>query len=175
VAAAGLHGGLIVDPLHPHHFIWQDGTRYFLMGYECDFLWILKPAEMRKLVDFEGNAVGVLDTFAGRVHVRWVPEAAVSSLGLLAYFIEFLKVSARFDAWVADCPLEYTSGNAPQKRDVLGTILLSLLAGHWRYAQIGAIRGDGVNPGLPGMTKVASEDSVRRAMKALDKESSGYG
>jgi hypothetical protein len=47
-------------------------------------------------------------------------------------------------------------------RDVLGTILLSVLAGHWRYAHISALRGDGVNPGLLGRTKVASEDSVRR-------------
>ena len=97
----------------------------------------------------------------------------MSSLGLLAYFIEFLKVNGRFDAWVADCPLHYTSGNAPQKRDVLGAILLSVLAGHWRYAHISAIRGDGVNPGLLGMTKVVSEDSVRRAMKTLDEERSG--
>jgi hypothetical protein len=119
------------------------------------------------------GVVGSLDTFAGKVQVRWVPEAAVSSLGLLPYFIEFLKVSGRFDSWVADCPLEYQSGNAPQKRDVLGTILLSVLAGHWRYAHISAIRGDGVNPGLLGMTKVMSEDSVRRAMKALDEERSG--
>ena len=111
--------------------------------------------------------------FAGKVQVRWVPEAAVSSLGLLPYFIEFLKVSGRFDSWVADCPLEYRSGNAPQKRDVLGTILLSVLAGHWGYAHISAIRGDGVNPGLLGMNKVMSEDSVRRAMKALDEEGSG--
>jgi hypothetical protein len=55
----------------------------------------------------------------------------------------------------------------------LGTVLLSVLAGHWRYAHISAIRGDGVNPGLLGMTKVVSEDSVRRAMKALDEERSG--
>jgi hypothetical protein len=119
------------------------------------------------------GAVGSLDTFAGKVHVRWVPEAAVSSLGLLPYFIEFLKVSGRFDAWVADCPLDYTSGNASQKRDVLGTILLSVLAGHWRYAHISAIRSDGVNPALLGMTKVVSEDSARRAMKALDEARSG--
>ena len=143
------------------------------MSDKSALLAIHPEGEPRK-ADFEGSkAVGSLDTFAGKVHVRWVPEAAVSSLGLLPYFIEFLKVSGRFDAWVADCPLEYTSGNAPQKRDVLGTILLSVLAGHWRYAHISAIRSDGVNPGLLGMRKVASEDSVRRAMKALDKESSG--
>ena len=36
-----VHGGLRVDPQHPHHFIHEDGTRYFLMGYECDWLWAL--------------------------------------------------------------------------------------------------------------------------------------
>jgi hypothetical protein len=113
-----------------------------------------------------------LDTFGGKIQVKWVPEGAVSALGQMAFFIEFLKTSGLFDAWVNDCPLRYTSPNAPSKRDVLGTILLSVLAGHWRYAHISAIRGDGVNPGLLGMTKVASEDSVRRALKGIDVEQS---
>ncbi len=114
-----------------------------------------------------------LDTFAGKVHVKWSPEATVSSLGLMPFFIEFLKTSGLFDKWVEDCPLRYTSGNAPEKRDVLGTLVLSVLAGHWRYAHISAIRADGVNPGLLGMSGVASEDSVRRGMKAMDEAASG--
>ena len=113
-----------------------------------------------------------LDTFGGKVHLKWVPEACVSSLGQMAFFIEFLKTSGKFDEWVEDCPLRYKSPNAPEKRDVLGTILLSVLSGHWRYAHINAIRGDGVNPELLGMTAVASEDSVRRAMKAMEAEPS---
>jgi len=36
-----VHGGLRVDPEHPHHFLFEDGTRHFLMGYECDWLWAL--------------------------------------------------------------------------------------------------------------------------------------
>ena len=92
-----------------------------------------------------------LDTFAGKIHFRWEPDAGVSTLGQMAFFIEFLKTSGLFDEWVKDCPLEYTSANAPQKRDVLGTILLSVLSGHWRYAHISAVRGDGVNPELLGM------------------------
>jgi hypothetical protein len=119
------------------------------------------------------EAEGSLDTFAGKVRVKWVPEAAVSGLGLMVFFIEFLKTSGLFDKFVEDCPLSYNSANAPEKRDVLGTLLLSVLAGHWRYAHINAIRADGVNPELLGMTKVASEDSVRRAMKALDEADSG--
>ncbi len=36
-----IHGGLMIDAEHPYHFIYQDGTRYFLLGYECDWLWAL--------------------------------------------------------------------------------------------------------------------------------------
>ena len=114
-----------------------------------------------------------LDTFAGKIQLKWVPGAAVSSLGLMPFFIEFLKTSGLFDQWVEDCPLNYSSGNAPTKRNVLGTLLLSVLNGHWRYAHINAIRGDGVNPGLLGMSKVASEDSIRRAMKAMGEATNG--
>ncbi len=113
-----------------------------------------------------------LDTFAGNIQFRWAPDAEVSSLGQMAFFIEFLKTSGLFENWVKDCPLQYTSANAPQKRDVLGTILLAVLAGHWRYAHISALRGDGVNPELLGMTKVASEDSVRRGLSAMKEEES---
>src|ERR1017187_6907033 len=81
-------------------------------------------------------------TVAGKVNVGWVPEAAVSGLGLMVDLIEFLKTSGLFDKFVEDCPLSYTSANAPEKRDVLGTLLLSVLAGHWRYAHINAIRAD---------------------------------
>ena len=114
-----------------------------------------------------------LDTFAGKIQFRWAPDAEVSSLGQMAFFIEFLKTSGLFENWVKDCPLQYSSPNAPHKRDVLGTILLSVLAGHWRYAHISALRGDGVNPELLGMTKVASEDSVRRGLSAMQAEESG--
>ena len=128
-------------------------------------------------VQIAGNqpaeTVTSVDTFAGKIHVKWAPEATVSSLGLMPFFIEFLKTSGLFDKWVEDCPLRYTSGNAPDKRNVLGTLLLAVLAGHWRYAHINAIRSDGINPELLGMTAVASEDSVRRGMKAMDEAESG--
>ena len=57
-----------------------------------------------------------LDTFAGPVHVEWDPDAAVTPLGHLAFFAEYLKAGGRFDALVADSPLYYTSPNAPPKR-----------------------------------------------------------
>lgn len=36
-----IHGRLIVDSSNPYHFVYEDGTRYFMMGYECDWLWAL--------------------------------------------------------------------------------------------------------------------------------------
>ena len=66
-------------------------------------------------------------------------------MGQLAFFIEYLKHGGLFDGWVAGCPLYLTSPNIPSKRDVLGTVLLSVLAEHWRYAHITALRADAVN------------------------------
>jgi Transposase DDE domain group 1 len=108
------------------------------------------------------------DTFAGRVHVEWDDTAPVTPLGQLPFFIDYLKQGGLFDGWVADCPLFLTSPNAPGKRDLLGTVLLSVLAGHHRYAHITALRCDPVNPPLLGMRRVVSEDSVRRSLKKMD-------
>lgn len=35
------HGALMVDSAHPHHFVWQDGTRHYPMSYECDWIYAL--------------------------------------------------------------------------------------------------------------------------------------
>jgi hypothetical protein len=99
--------------------------------------------------------------------VEWDPAAPLTPYGQLAFFIDYLKAGNLFDALVADCPLSYTSPNAPEKRDVLGTTMLSVLAGHKRYAHITALRNDGVLPELLGMKKIVSEDAVRRAFKAI--------
>src|SRR5689334_1638292 len=110
----------------------------------------------------------VAETFAGRVHVEWDSTAPVTPLGQLPFFIEYLKQGGLFDGWVADCPLSFSSPNAPRKRDLLGTVLLSVLAGHRRYAHITALRCDPVNPPLLGMRKVLSEDAVRRNLGKID-------
>jgi len=111
-----------------------------------------------------------IDTYAGKIHVEWDPQAAVTPLGQLPFFISFLKVSGLYDDFVASCPLSYTSPNAPGRRDVLGTLLMSVLAGHHRYAHITSLRFDSVNPELLGMTRVISEDATRRALKAMDEQ-----
>ena len=102
------------------------------------------------------------------VGFTWDATAPVTPFGQLPFFIEYLKQGGLFDGWVADCPLSLTSPNAPRKRDLLGTVLLSVLAGHRRYAHITALRGDPVNPPLLGMRKVLSEDAVRRNLGKIE-------
>jgi hypothetical protein len=108
------------------------------------------------------------DTFGGRVHVEWDATSPVTPLGQLPFFIDYLKQGGLFDAWVAGCPLGLSSPNAPGKRDVLGTLLLSTLTGHHRYAHVTSLRCDAVNPPLLGMDKLVSEDSLRRNLAKID-------
>ncbi len=131
------------------------------------------PAGEQPIVELADDEPLAADTFAGRLHLEWEPAAPVTVLakagmGQLAFFIEYLKQGGLFDGWVAGFPLQLTSPNAPSKRDVLGTVLLSVLAGHWRYAHITAPRADAVNAPLLGMKKVVSEDAVRRALGKID-------
>src|SRR5271165_4256911 len=101
------------------------------------------PGEQSLVVANERLGGVDLDSFFGPVRVEWDHEAALTPLGQLPFFIHFLKTSGLFDALVADCPLRYGSPNAPKKRDVVGTAML-------------------------GMSKIVSEDAVRRAFKAIE-------
>lgn len=108
------------------------------------------------------------DTYRGRVHIEWDSDAPVTPMGQLAFFVDFLKTADLFEPWVSQSPLTYTSNNAPQPVDVLGTLLLSVLSGHWRYSHMATLRCDRVNPGLLGMSKVVSVDSARRSFVNKD-------
>jgi hypothetical protein len=109
-----------------------------------------------------------VDTVGQRFHVEWDPQAPVTPLGQLVFFSQFLAAGGLYSQWVANCPLHYTSPNAPRHADLLGTWTLATLSGAWRYAHVTALRGDRVNPPGLGMDKVVSEDSLRRAFQDAD-------
>ncbi|MBF0266674.1 MAG: hypothetical protein HQL46_15535 [Gammaproteobacteria bacterium] len=90
----------------------------------------------------------------------------------ITFFIQFLKLGGRFDPWVEDCPLYYSSNNSPEKVDVLGSLFLSILSGHTRYAHLTNLMSDRVNSKLLGMNKIVSEDSARIALRRIN-ESAG--
>lgn len=108
-----------------------------------------------------------LSTPGGRFHERWDEGGSATAMGQLAFFAEFLEVTGLFACWADGCPLSYTSPNAPGVVDILGTWLLSILDGQRRYAHIGGLRGDEVAPQILGMDKIVSDESLRRALRAL--------
>ena len=114
----------------------------------------------------------VVDTMGGRVHVRWDETAQATPHGQIVFFAEFLATAGVFDRWVQGCPLHYSSPNASSPRDVLGTLMLGILAGSKRYAHIAGVRGDAVAAKALGLQGMVSEDSVRRALKAMTPEAS---
>jgi len=116
--------------------------------------------------------VMAVDTVGGLIQVHWDQQSQATPNGQLVFFSEFLQATGLYQAWLKSCPLVYTSGNAFNLTDILGTWLLAILAGHKRYAHITALRGDGVCPDLLGMTKIISEDALRRALARMDAEQS---
>jgi len=106
-------------------------------------------------------------TPGGKFQVRWGEGGSVTALGQLAFFAEFLEVSGLFERWVDGCPMNYSSPNAPAVRDVLGTWLLSILDGQKRYAHVACLRGDAVAPEILNMSKIISDESLRRALAHL--------
>ena len=108
------------------------------------------------------------DTPGGRYHVRWDDSAPATPLGQLVFFAQFLNAGELFSRLCAEAPLAFSSPNAPRVADVLGTLVLSILAGHSRYAHVNALRFDAVTPPLLGLQKLVSEDSARRALQKVD-------
>ena len=84
--------------------------------------------------------------------MRWSLDEAVTPLGQVPFFIDYLKQTDLFDPYVATCPLQFTSRNAPRVRDVLGTMVLSIVTGGRPYAHVNALRHDGIDPSLLGLT-----------------------
>jgi len=112
-----------------------------------------------------------VDTPGGRFHAEWDDQAPVTREGQLIFFFQFLHTGGRWVEFLRDCPLHYTGNRGSGARNVMGTALLSILCGHWRYAHINAVRGDGINPGLLGMKGTVSEDAVRLGIGRIDEES----
>lgn len=126
------------------------------------------PASETKIPPQFPSGTWPLDTPGGRFYAEWDDQAPVTRDGQLIFFFQFLQAGGRWEEFLRDCPLHYTGNRGSGALNVMGTVLLSVLSGHWRYAHINALRGDGINPGLLGMSGTVSEDAVRLAMGRID-------
>ena len=129
-----------------------------------------KGERLARLSDTAGR--WPVDTPGGRFYAEWDAQAPVTREGQLMFFFQFLEAGDRWRPFLADCPLAYDGNRGSGKLNVMGTLLLSVLCGHWRYAHINSVRGDTVNAALLGMDKIVSEDVVRAALKRMDEAQS---
>jgi len=98
-----------------------------------------------------GNAPPLMsvDTEGGRYHVQWDDSAPMTPLGQLVFFAQFLHAGGRWEDFCSEAPFGFTSPNAPSHEDVLGSLALSILCGHTRYAHVNALRFDTMTPAPP--------------------------
>jgi len=77
---AGQHGGIVVKPENPQYFYYQDGNPYFLMAFECDWLYALdyhnekslpKTEHLMNLVKENGFNQVVMNVFSYDVNWKW--------------------------------------------------------------------------------------------------------
>ena len=114
------------------------------------------------------NLKGKVETKNGPIYWQYDEQAPMTLQGFLPFFSQYLETSGIFESWVKDCPLNYTSNNAPAKKDVLGTALLSVLSGHTRYAHTSSLYGDSVAAEILGINKIVSHDSLMRGLAKLE-------
>ena len=100
--------------------------------------------------------------------VEWSDCSRATPLGGMAYFGHFLHANGLLDDLVSDCPLDYTSNNAPKPQQVVGTFVCSILKGARRYAHLSQIYGDTLCAETLGIKGgFVSEDSVRRGFRKM--------
>lgn len=130
------------------------------------------PVGEQVLEAVKGGHRWPVDTPGGRFFAQWEAESPVTREGQLIFFFQFLQVGARWEEFLRHCPLFYSGNRGSGARNVMGTLLLSVLCGHWRYVHINSVRGDQLNPTLLGMDGTVSEDAVRAALKRMDEATS---
>lgn len=115
---------------------------------------------------------GKLLTCGGSLSYRWDEDVPITFHGHMSFFAEFLHAGGLFERFVRKCPLSYSSNNAPEVGDVLGTMIMSVLSGHTRYRHAQSLYGDKVAASLLGIGKIVSYDSFRKAFAKADAEKS---
>ena len=87
-----------------------------------------------------------MDTPGGRYHAEWDEASPVPREGSWWFFVQFLKAGGRWENFLKDWPLTDPGNRGRGANNVMGTALLNVLSGHWRYAHANGVPGDLLHP-----------------------------
>ena len=114
-------------------------------------------------------AAGVqkIETLGGDYALKWDDETQMSVNAHAALLSQFAKAGGFFDRLVETCPMRLTSNNAPEVRDLIATVMVSMVNGATRFRHCDRLHGDTATAELFGVGRFMSCDSVRRNFASI--------
>ena len=85
-----------------------------------------------------------LDTLGGEFGLNWNDTVPLTTGAYNAFLSAFFEAGGVFDHLVDTCPLRLTSNNAPTNRETLGTAIVGMTNGSYRYRHFDSLSGDAV-------------------------------
>ena len=85
-----------------------------------------------------------LDTLGGEFGLCWNDTVPLTTGAHNAFLSAFFEAGGVFDHLVDTCPLRLTSNNAPTNRETLGTAIVGMTNGSYRYRHFDSLSGDAV-------------------------------
>jgi len=108
-----------------------------------------------------------LTALGGVFDCKWNDSVTLTTSAHNALMSAFLATGGIFDRLVGTCPLKLTSNNAPTNRETLGTLIVGMINGSYRYRHFDNLSGDAVTAEMFGLARLMSCDSVRRNLKSI--------
>ena len=122
---------------------------------------------MRKYSTKPASCGQTISTLGGDYALKWDDETQMSVNAHAALLSQFAKAGGFFDRLIETCPMRLTSNNAPEVRDLIATVMVSMVNGATRFRHCDRLHGDTATAELFGVGRFMSCDSVRRNFASI--------
>ena len=110
-----------------------------------------------------------IETPGGGYALKWDDETQMGVNAHAALLSQFAKAGGFLDRLVETCPMRLMSNNAPEVRDLIATVMVSMVNGATRFRHFDRLRGDTATAELFGVGRFMSCGSVRRNFASMPK------
>lgn len=125
---------------------------------------------MEKYTTKQADAARTIRTLGGDYVMRLDDRTQMTTNAHAVLLSQFAKAGGFFDRLVETCPMRLTSNNAPEVRDLVATVMVSMVNGATRFRHFDRLHGDAAAAELFGVGRFMSCDSVRRNFASIPAE-----
>ena len=111
-----------------------------------------------------------IETLGGGYALKWDDETLMGVNAHAALLSQFAKAGGFLDRLVETCPMRLTSNNAPEVRDLIATVMVSMINRATRFRHFDHLREDTATAELFGLRRFMSCDSMRRNFASIPAE-----